>query len=67
MILKQLFGAVPVVLLVLGNGATKAGQIINEAGDLSGLMARKRDFRGAAHGREKMDTKPKTINLPTST
>ena len=32
MILKQLFGAVPVALLVLGNGAAKAGQIINEAG-----------------------------------
>ena len=30
MILKQLFGAVPVALLVLGNGAAKAGQIINE-------------------------------------
>jgi hypothetical protein len=31
---KQLFAAVPLALLVLGNSAAKAGQTINEAGAL---------------------------------
>ena len=34
MILKQLFVAVPVALLVLVNGTAKAGQIINELGSV---------------------------------
>jgi hypothetical protein len=36
--LKQLFVAVPAALFILGNGAANAGQTINEAGALAGVV-----------------------------
>ena len=55
MILKQLFGAVPVALLFFGNGAAKAGQIINELGAF-GCVSDKWDVKEAEKGHKLVDS-----------
>jgi hypothetical protein len=63
MILKQLFGAVPVALLVLGNGAAKAGQIINEAGAFA-CVSDKWDVKEPEKGHKLVDSAGRCVLVP---
>ena len=63
MILKQLFGAVPVALLVLGNGAAKAGQTINEAGAFA-CVSDKWDVKEPEKGHKLVDSAGRCVLVP---
>jgi hypothetical protein len=63
MILKQLFGAVPVALLVLGNGAAKAEQIINESGAF-GCVSDKWDVKEPEKGHKLVDSAGRCTLVP---
>ena len=63
MILKQLFGAVPVAILVLGNGAAEAGQIIDEAGAF-GCVSDKWDVKEPEKGHKLVDSAGRCTLVP---
>ena len=62
--LKQLFIAVPAALLVLGGGAAKAGQTIDDVGAMA-CVNDKWDEKEPEKGHKLVDYAGRCINVPT--
>jgi hypothetical protein len=61
--LKLLFAAVPAALLILGAGAAKAGETINEAGALA-CVTDKWDVKEPEKGHKLVDAADRCIDIP---
>ena len=60
---KQLFLAVPAALLILGSGAARAGQTINEAGALA-CVTDKWDEKEVEKGHKLVDANVRCVDIP---
>jgi len=60
---KQLFLAVPAALLILGSGAARAGQTINEAGALA-CVTDKWDEKEVEKGHKLVDADVRCVDIP---